>query len=61
MDLIHADLHGAVVVPIDKAEQVVAAAKVIAAQERILIDAARQPGFNIEKMKAAWKGMSEIH
>ena len=60
-DLIHADRHGAVVVPIDKAEQVVEAARRIATQERILIDAAQQPGFNIEKMKAAWKGMSEIH
>ncbi|MGE4608186.1 MAG: RraA family protein [Myxococcota bacterium] len=60
-DLIHADLHGAVVVPIDKAEQVVEAAKRIAAQERILIDAAQQPGFDIEKMQAAWKGMREIH
>jgi hypothetical protein len=31
------------------------------ARERILINAAKEPGFNIEKMKKAWAGMAEIH
>ena len=60
-DLIHADMHGAVVIPDESAEGVIEAAKVIAAKERILINAAQQPGFNMEKMREAWKGMAEIH
>jgi hypothetical protein len=31
------------------------------AREHILISAAKEPGFNMEKMKQAWKGMAEIH
>jgi regulator of RNase E activity RraA len=45
-DLIHADRHGAVVIPIDVAEQVHQAAADIAAQEQVLIEASRQPGFS---------------
>ncbi len=60
-DLIHADQHGAVVIPLDSAAKVVDEAKKIMARERILIDAAKQPDFNIEKMRQAWAGMAEIH
>lgn len=49
-DLIHADQHGAVVIPIDVAEQVPAAAAAIAARERVLIDASQQPGFGIDEL-----------
>jgi regulator of RNase E activity RraA len=60
-DLVHADLHGAVVIPLESAQNVVDEAAKIMARERILIDAAKQPGFNIEKMQEAWAGMAEIH
>lgn len=60
-DLIHADQHGAVVVPLDSAQAVVDEAKKIMARERILIEAAKQPGFNMAKMREAWAGMAEIH
>lgn len=60
-DLIHADQHGAVVIPLESAENVVEQARKIMARERILIDAAKQPGFNIDKMREAWAGMAEIH
>ena len=50
-DLIHADQHGAVVIP-DVATQVKAAAEQIARRERVLIEAA-QPGFNIDKFRKA--------
>lgn len=59
--LVHADRHGAVVVPVDKAEPVIEAATKIMARERILIEASQQPGFDMDKMREAWKGMSEIH
>lgn len=60
-DLIHADMHGAVVVPIDDAEAVVEEAVRIMAKERIVIEASQQPGFNMEKLREAWKGQTEIH
>ena len=60
-DLIHADLHGSVVVPLENAADVVTEAAKIIAREKILIGAAQQPGFNMTKMRAAWAGMAEIH
>ena len=51
-DLIHADRHGAVVVPADVAADVPAAAAKIAAAERVLIDAARSEGFSIDRLAA---------
>ncbi len=60
-DLIHADQHGAVVIPVDVADQVEAAADLIAKRERVIIDAAKQPGFDIDKLKAAWSEAAEIH
>ena len=51
-DLIHADRHGAVVVPADAAADVPAAAAKIAAAERVLIDAARSDGFSIDRLTA---------
>ncbi len=45
-DLIHADRHGAVVVPIEVIDDVPAAAAEIASKERILIDASRRDGFD---------------
>ncbi len=60
-DLVHADMHGSVVIPMESAENVVEEARKIMARERILIDAAKSPGFNIAKMQEAWAGMAEIH
>ena len=51
-DLIHADRHGAVVVPADVAADIPAAAAKIAAAERVLIDAARSEGFSIDRLTA---------
>ena len=60
-DVIHADQHGAVVIPIEVAGKVKAAAEKIAAQEAIIISAAREPGFDINRLRQAWKGDKEIH
>ena len=60
-DIIHADQHGAVVIPIEVAGKVKAAAEKIAAQEAIIISAAREPGFDINRLRQAWKGDKEIH
>ena len=59
-DLIHADQHGAVVIPWDVADQVLDAARQIAAQEAVIISAAQTPGFNIDKLRAAWGDAAEV-
>jgi regulator of RNase E activity RraA len=55
-DLIHADRHGAVVVPIDKIEAMRPAFVKITAQEARIIQAARDPGATVESLKAALRG-----
>ena len=60
-DLVHADQHGAVVVPVSDVQAVIEEAARIMAKEHVVISAAKTPGFNMEKLRAAWKGMAEIH
>jgi regulator of RNase E activity RraA len=60
-DLIHADQHGAVVIPHEVAAQVKATAQLMQRRERVIIDAAHQPGFNAEKLRAAMGASAEIH
>jgi regulator of RNase E activity RraA len=60
-DLIHADQHGAVIIPAEVASKVRDAADLIARQERVIIEAAQEPGFNIDRLKKAWGDSAEIH
>ena len=54
-DLIHADRHGAVVVPVDKIEAMQAANEKLAATEARIIAAAKSGG-GVAAIKAAIKG-----
>jgi regulator of RNase E activity RraA len=54
-ELIHADRHGAVVVPVDAIDGMRAAAPKVAAKEAQIIEAARS-GQGVEAIKAAMKG-----
>jgi regulator of RNase E activity RraA len=60
-DIIHADRHGAVVVPADAVKLIPAAADLIARREKILIDASRKPGFSIDQLRQAFAEVAEIH
>ena len=60
-DIIHADVHGAAVVPAGLVKQLPDAIEKIARREAVIIEAARQPGFDIDKLKAAMAGAAEIH
>ena len=60
-DLIHADQHGAVVIPWDVAGEVPAAAADIAKREAVIISAAQEPGFNMDRLRKAWGDAAEIH
>ncbi len=53
-DLIHADRHGALVVPEDVVSQLEAAIQKLLTTERIVLDAASQPGFDFEAFETAW-------
>lgn len=53
-DLIHADRHGGVVIPAVHMEKMPAAIDVVMRKEVPILKAARTPGFNIEKLRAAW-------
>lgn len=55
-DLIHADRHGAVVVPVDKIDAMKTALDGLNKQEARIIEAARQPGVTVETIKAAFRG-----
>lgn len=59
-DLIHADQHGAVVIPWDVADQVKGAADQIAAREAVIIAAAQEEGFSIERLRQAWGDAAEV-
>jgi regulator of RNase E activity RraA len=55
-DLIHADRHGAVVVPVETIDAMQKAADDLAAREAKIIAAARAPDVTVDKIKAAMKG-----
>ena len=55
-DLIHADRHGAVVVPADKIGMMKTALVGLAEREAKIIKAARAPDMTVEKLKAAIRG-----
>ena len=59
-DVIHADQHGAVVIPHDVCGQVRQAADLIIRRERVVISAAQQPGFDVEALRKAQRDAAEI-
>jgi regulator of RNase E activity RraA len=54
-DLVHADRHGAVIVPVDKIDAMQTALDGLAKQEARIIAAARAPGATVETIKAAFR------
>jgi len=60
-DLIHADRHGAVVIPQAVASKIPEAAALIARREKVLLDAAKSPGFGIAQLRDAFTRMDDIH
>ncbi len=60
-DLIHADRHGAVVIPGAVALKIPEAASLIARREKVLLDAAKQSGFGVAQLREAFARMDDIH
>ncbi len=60
-DIVHADRHGAVVIPHDAVARIPAAADLLARREKVLIEASKEKGFSIERLRQAFKEQEDIH
>jgi len=53
-ELIHADRHGAIVVPDEVIPKLGSAIETVIETEQIVLGPAREPGFDIDALEAAW-------
>ena len=60
-DLIHADRHGAVVIPEAVAAKIPAACDLLTRKEAVILDAAKKPGFNAAMLRDIFARMDDIH
>ncbi len=60
-DLVHADRHGAVVIPHAVARKVPEAAALLGRREAVILDVCRGSDFTVEKLKQAIGAADEIH
>jgi regulator of RNase E activity RraA len=60
-DLVHADRHGAVVIPRRAARELPRAVDLGQRRERLILDAAARPDFTLESLRAALAQGDEIH
>ncbi|MBY6048676.1 RraA family protein [Vannielia litorea] len=58
-DLVHADRHGALVIPEPYIASIAAAIAKMQKTEAIVLDAARAPGFDFETFEAAWSAFEK--
>ena len=60
-DLVHADRHGAAVIPAHLIAKMPAAIDRVARRERPILAAARRPGFDIAALAAVWSEAEDVH
>ncbi len=60
-DLIHADRHGAVVIPPDAVGKVLETAAMLVRRERVILDACKAGNFSLDTLRDAFSRMDEIH
>ena len=60
-DIVHADRHGAVVVPREAVAKLPAAVELLTRREAVILAAARSEGFDIDTLKRAMADSAEIH
>ncbi len=58
-DLVHSDRHGAVVIPPDVIPDLERAIHKMQETELLILDPAREPGFDFKAFEAAWKAFEE--
>jgi regulator of RNase E activity RraA len=59
-DVVHADRHGAVTFEPALLERIPAAIDLMARREKVILDVARQPGLNAQKIRAAYAAMEQV-
>lgn len=60
-DIVHADRHGAVMVPKEAVKKIPDVVDLISRREAKILDAAKAPGFDVEKLKVAMGAAKDIH
>ncbi len=60
-DIVHADLHGAVMIPAEAVKKIPAMVDLQQRKEAKILGAAKSPDFSFEKLKAAIGAAKEIH
>jgi len=60
-DVIHADRHGAVVIPHDVVRLIPAAIELGARREKVILDLCKDPSFSVAKLREAIARADEIH
>ena len=59
-DIIHADRHGAVVIPIEAVDKLPAAVDLMIRKEAVQLEAARDPSFNIHMLRKALTKSAQV-
>jgi len=59
-DIVHADRHGAVVFTVDELNRLPTAIDLMARREKVILDAARKPGFSVAAMREALAASEQI-
>ena len=60
-DVIHADFHGAVVIPADAVRRLPDAIALCARREKVILDVCASPDFSPARLRAAVQAAGEIH
>lgn len=60
-DVIHADFHGAVVIPAEAVRKLPEAIALVSRREKVILDVCAAPGFSPAKLRAAVRASGEIH
>ena len=59
-DIVHADRHGAILIPHDVLEKLPAAIDLMARKEKVILDAAKKSGFGVAALKEAFAASDQI-
>ena len=60
-DVIHADFHGAVVIPAEAVRKLPDAIALVSRREKVILDMCAAPDFSVAKLREALRRASEIH
>jgi len=60
-DVVHADFHGAVVIPGEAVKKLPAAIDLVSRREKVILDLAKSPQFTSQTMREALRKSKEIH